>query len=65
RDSKQYEDMINGGRTAFLSAPLLAGTLTGGIPLVVDGQVVGAVGVSGVKPDEDALVARTGADALG
>ena len=64
RDSKQYEDMINGGRTAFLSAPLLAGTLTGGIPLVVDGQVVGAVGVSGVKPDEDALVARTGVDAL-
>lgn len=64
RDSKQYEDMINGGRTAFLSAPVLAGTLTGGIPLLVDGQVVGAVGVSGVKPDEDALVARTGVDAL-
>ncbi|WEN42907.1 hypothetical protein CKCBHOJB_02507 [Thauera sp. GDN1] len=64
RESKQYEDMINGGRTAFLSAPVLAGTLTGGIPLVVDGQVVGAVGVSGVKPDEDALVAQTGVDAL-
>lgn len=64
RESKQYEDMINGGRTAFLSAPVLAGTLTGGIPLLVDGQVVGAVGVSGVKPDEDALVARTGVDAL-
>ena len=47
RESKQYEDMINGGRTAFLSAPL-AGALEGGVPVMVDGQVVGAVGVSGV-----------------
>jgi glc operon protein GlcG len=45
RESKQYEDMINGGRTAFLSAPL-AGTLEGGVPVIVDGHVVGAVGVS-------------------
>jgi glc operon protein GlcG len=41
RESKQYEDMINGGRTAFLSAPL-AGTLEGGVPVLVDGHVVGA-----------------------
>ena len=63
RETKQYEDMINGGRTAFLSAPL-AGTLEGGIPVIVDGQVVGAVGVSGVKPDQDAQIARAGVQSV-
>jgi glc operon protein GlcG len=63
RESKQYEDMINGGRTAFLSAPL-SGTLEGGVPVVVDGQVIGAVGVSGVKADQDAQVAKAGAAAV-
>jgi glc operon protein GlcG len=63
RESKQYEDMINGGRTAFLSAPLVA-TLEGGVPVLVDGQVVGAVGVSGVKPDQDSQVARIAANSL-
>ncbi|TAM49277.1 MAG: hypothetical protein EPN57_25365 [Paraburkholderia sp.] len=63
RESKAYEDMINGGRTAFLSAPL-AGTLEGGVPVVVDGQVVGAVGVSGVKSEQDAQVARAGAQSI-
>jgi glc operon protein GlcG len=63
RESKVYEDMINGGRTAFLSAPL-AGTLEGGVPVIVDGQVIGAVGVSGVKADQDAQVAKAGAAAL-
>jgi glc operon protein GlcG len=53
RESKVYEDVINGGRTAFLSAPL-PGTLEGGVPVVVDGQVVGAVGVSGVQAAQDA-----------
>lgn len=60
RESKAYEDMINGGRTAFLSAPVISGTLEGGVPIVVDGQVVGAVGVSGVKAPEDAQVAKAG-----
>jgi glc operon protein GlcG len=63
RESKVYEDMINGGRTAFLSAPL-AGALEGGVPVIVDGQVIGAVGVSGVKADQDAQVAKAGAAAL-
>ena len=63
RESKQYEDMINGGRTAFLSAPL-AGTLEGGVPVVVDWHIVGAVGVSGVKPEQDSQVARTAANSL-
>ena len=63
RESKVYEDMINGGRTAFLSAPL-AGALEGAVPVIVDGQVIGAVGVSGVKADQDAQVAKAGAAAL-
>ena len=63
RESKVYEDMINGGRTAFLSAPLVA-TLEGGVPVIVDGQVIGAVGVSGVKADQDAQIAKAGAAAL-
>jgi glc operon protein GlcG len=63
RESKAYEDMINGGRTAFLSAPL-QGALEGGVPVVVDGQVVGAVGVSGVKAPQDAQVAKAAAGAV-
>lgn len=64
RESKVYEDMINGGRVSFLSAPGLAGTLEGGVPILVDGQVVGAVGVSGVKSSEDAEIAKAGIAAL-
>jgi glc operon protein GlcG len=64
RETKGVEEMINGGRTAFLSAPGLSGMLEGGVPILIDGQCVGAVGVSGVKPAEDAQVARLGAQAL-
>ncbi|MCT9812793.1 heme-binding protein [Acidovorax sp. Be4] len=65
RDSKVYEDMINGGRTSFLSAPGLNGLLEGGVAIVKDGQVLGAVGVSGVKSHEDAQIARAGIAAIG
>lgn len=64
RESKLYEDTINGGRVSFLSAPELEGMLEGGVPIIVDGHVVGAVGVSGVKSNEDAQVARAGIAAL-
>ena len=64
RESKVYEDMINQGRTSFLSAPGLQGLLEGGVPIVVEGQVVGAVGVSGVKSAEDAQIARAAIAAL-
>lgn len=64
RESKTYEETINQGRTAFLSAPGLEGMLEGGVPIVVDGQVVGAVGVSGVKSSEDVLIAQAGIAAL-
>src|SRR6476469_2725798 len=49
RESRVYEEMINGGRVSFLSAPDLRGLLEGGVPIVKDGQCIGAVGVSGVK----------------
>ena len=65
RDSKVYEDMINQNRTSFLSAPALEGMLEGGVPIMVDGHCVGAVGVSGVKSSEDAQIARAGIAALG
>jgi uncharacterized protein GlcG (DUF336 family) len=64
RDSKGYEDMINQGRTAFLSAPVLQGMLEGGVPIVASGHCVGAVGVSGVKASEDAQVALAGVAAV-
>lgn len=64
RESKVYEDIINGGRTALLSAPLIDGLLEGGVPLLHDGQCLGAVGVSGVKSGEDAQIARAGIAAL-
>jgi glc operon protein GlcG len=65
RDSRTYEEMINQGRTAFLSTPVLQAMLEGGVPIMVDGQLVGAVGVSGVKSSEDAQIARAGIAALG
>ncbi len=65
RDSKVYEDVVNQGRTAFLSVPGIEGLLEGGVPIMVDGQCLGAVGVSGVKSNEDAQIARAGIAALG
>ena len=65
RESKIYEDMINGGRASFLSAPVIEGMLEGGVPILKDGQCLGAVGVSGVKSSEDAQVAKAGIAALG
>jgi glc operon protein GlcG len=50
RESKVYEEMINAGRTAFLSAPAISGMLEGGVPIIAAGHVVGVQwGVSGVK----------------
>lgn len=64
RESKGYEEMINGGRASFLSAPELEGMLEGGVPIVVEGHCIGAVGVSGVKSNEDAQIAKAGIAAL-
>jgi glc operon protein GlcG len=65
RESRIYEEMINGGRTSFLSAPALEGMLEGGVPILKDGACLGAVGVSGVKSTEDAQVARAAIAAIG
>ncbi len=64
RESRVYEEMINQGRMSFLSAPGLEGLLEGGVPILVDGECVGAVGVSGVKSSEDVQIGKAGIAAL-
>ena len=64
RESRIYEEMINNGRFSFLSAPLIEGMLEGGVPIMVNGVCVGAVGVSGVKSAEDAQIAKAGIAAV-
>ncbi|CAM5796258.1 heme-binding protein [Rhizobacter sp. Root404] len=65
RETKVYEDMINQGRTSFLSVPAVEGLLEGGVPIMADGHCIGAIGVSGVKSTEDAQVCKAGIAALG
>jgi uncharacterized protein GlcG (DUF336 family) len=65
RESRMYEEVINGGRFSFLSAPDLKGMLEGAVPILKDGQCLGAVGVSGVKSSDDVTIARAGIAALG
>ena len=65
RESRIYEEIINGGRVSFLSAPDIRGMLEGGVPIMKDGTCLGAVGVSGVKSNEDAQIARAGIAAIG
>jgi glc operon protein GlcG len=59
RETKLYEEMINAGRMSFLSVPLES-MLEGGVPIIIDGQVIGAVGVSGVKAEQDGQIAMAG-----
>ena len=63
RNTKLYEEMVNGGRYSALSMPEVT-HLEGGVPIIVDGNVIGAVGVSGVKSSEDAQIAEAGIQAL-
>jgi uncharacterized protein GlcG (DUF336 family) len=65
RETKAYEDIINGGRFSFLSAPTIKGMLEGGVPIMKAGVCLGAVGVSGVKSSEDAQIAKAGIAAIG
>jgi uncharacterized protein GlcG (DUF336 family) len=64
KESKHYEEVINLGRPAFLSAPVLEGMIEGGVNVVIDGCSVGAVGVSGVKSAEDAQIAKAAIELL-
>ncbi|TMQ04102.1 MAG: heme-binding protein [Deltaproteobacteria bacterium] len=63
RPSKAFEDALVGGRLAVLGLPGVT-PLEGGIPLIVDGKIVGAVGVSGVTSQQDGVCAQAGADVL-
>jgi glc operon protein GlcG len=63
RESKFYEEVVKNGRTAFLSVTDLT-TLEGAVPVMVADQCVGAIGVSGVKADQDAQVASAGVRAI-
>lgn len=58
KPSKAFEDMIKNGRGGFLSISNFVGLLEGGLPIVYEGQVVGAVGVSGVQAFQDAEIAQ-------
>lgn len=65
RESRVYEEIINNGRTSFLSVPDIKGMLEGGVAIIKDGHCLGAVGVSGVKSSEDAQIAKAGIAAIG
>jgi glc operon protein GlcG len=64
RPTRLLEESVNGGRTAFLSISQGMGLLQGGVPIELDGAIVGAVGVSGVKAADDEVVALAGVHAL-
>lgn len=63
RSTKSWEDRIAAGRNAIINMPVLP--VQGGMPIMVDGQCVGAVGVSGVQSHEDEQIANVGIAALG
>ncbi|QIC64512.1 GlcG/HbpS family heme-binding protein [Acinetobacter schindleri] len=58
RPSKLFEDIIKGGQMGFLTMDTFSGMLEGGEPILYQGQLVGAMGVSGVKSFEDAEIAQ-------
>jgi len=64
RPSKALEDAIAGGRVALLGLPG-ATPIEGGLPLMLDGKIIGAIGVSGMTSPQDGQVAKAGVDAVG
>ena len=58
RPSKLFEDIIKNGQMGFLTLNSFSGMLEGGEPILYEGQLVGAVGVSGVKSFQDAAIAQ-------
>jgi glc operon protein GlcG len=64
RPTRLLEEMVNNGRFAFLSISQGMALLQGGVPLEIDGQVIGAIGVSGVKAADDEVIALAGVHAL-
>jgi uncharacterized protein GlcG (DUF336 family) len=63
RPSKSFEDVVLGGKVNYTKLPG-AVPLEGGLPLVVDGKIVGAIGISGATSAQDGICAKAGADAL-
>jgi uncharacterized protein GlcG (DUF336 family) len=63
RSTANWEERIKAGRNSILRMPGVT-PIQGGLPIVVDGQCVGAVGVSGVQSHEDEQIAKAGIDAL-
>ena len=61
RPSKVFEDQVKNGRVSALALPG-AVALQGGVPIIIDGKVIGAVGVGGNSPQEDEDIAKVGAD---
>ena len=65
RPTKVFQDLVaQGGANLRLLALAGASPLEGGLPIVVDGKIIGAIGVSGVTSEQDAQVAKAGAEAL-
>ena len=64
RPSRLLEEAVNNGRTAFLSITQGMAVLQGGVPIEVEGAIVGAVGVSGVRTADDEVIALAGINAL-
>lgn len=65
RPTKVFQDLVaQGGANLRLLRLAGASPLEGGIPIMVDGKIVGAIGVSGVTSEQDAQIAKAGADAL-
>ena len=62
RPTAEIEDNINHGRTAFVTADIMA--LRGGVPIRANGEVVGAVGVAGLSKDTDTEIANAAAAVL-
>jgi glc operon protein GlcG len=63
RSSAMWEERIKAGRLSMLRMPGVL-PVQGGLPIVIDGECIGAVGVSGVQSHEDEQIAKAGIDAL-
>jgi uncharacterized protein GlcG (DUF336 family) len=63
RSTANWEERIKAGRNSILRMPGIT-PIQGGLPIVIDGQCVGAVGVSGVQSHEDEQIAKAGIDSL-
>jgi uncharacterized protein GlcG (DUF336 family) len=63
RPSKVFEDGVASGRNVLVALPG-AVPLEGGVPLAIEGEMIGAIGISGVTAQQDGQIAQAGADAL-